>query len=278
MKSARILTAIALSLLTLPALAGFPGEVPDRFQFTLGGMAMTLDTQAGAGTVNGGIGATIVFEDLFNIPVSDQTGFVSGWWRFTDRSYLDFGWLKIDRAGARVLSEDVTFRGYTFQAGTTVTGGIDSSFPYAAYRYDFLQLDQVKISGSAGISYIDLGAWLAADANVLDPDGNPIDGYRKAEISIGMPVPLVGFQLDWVVSKRNTIVISSRMIYANFSGLRAQITENPLHWYYHATKNFAFGAGIDRIAIGIPSYEKDDQFATFNYNLTGAAIYGKVCF
>ncbi len=274
-----VASVIFLVLAASPAAAEFPEGVPDRVQVTFGGMVTTLDTSAGAGKTRGGLGATIKFEDFFNIPNTERTPFVTGWWRIAGRHYLDFGYLKIDRSGNRLTDDNVTFRDYTFVAPIQIEGSIDSSFPYAAYRYDFLALDQVKISGSAGISYIDLAASLAASGNIINPgETEPVYQYKKAEISIGMPVPLVGLQLDWAVSKRNVIVFSGRMIYANFSGLRAQITNNSLHWYYHATKHFAFGAGIDRIAINIPSYEKDNEYATFNYNLTGAAIFGKVCF
>lgn len=278
MKNAIGAVIVVLAVAATPVAAGFPGDVPDRLQVSFGGMVTALDTQASAGKTRGGLGMTIKFEDFFNMPSSNWTGFLNGSWRFAGRQYIDFGWLNIDRSGSRMNSEDVEFRDYTFLAGSELEGGLDSSFPYLAYRYDFLQLDQVKISGSAGISYIDLTAWLAADAGVIDPEGNLIEGYRKAEMSIGLPVPVVGFELDWAVSKRNSIVMSGRMIYANFSGLRAQISENSFHWYYHPWKHWALGAGFDRIAIGIPSYEKDGQFATFSYNLTGLAIFGKASF
>jgi len=270
---------VALVLAATPALAGFPGDVPDRLQITFGGMVSTLDTQASAGKTRGGVGATVVFEDFFNIPNTNRTGFLNGSWRFLDRSYLDFGWLNIDRSGSRVSVEDVTFKDYTFKQGAEMTGVFNSKFPYLAYRYDFLKGDQVKISGSAGVAYIDLLTSLAGSGTIVPPPpGTEYTGYKKVEMSVGLPVPLLGFQLDWAVSKRNSIVIYGRWIYADFSGLRAKIAEQSYHWYFHATKHFAFGAGLDSISIAIPSYEKGNEYATFSYQLSGASIYGKLSF
>jgi len=278
MKTAAIVLAVALSLSVAPALAGSPGVPEDRFEITIGGLFATVDSKAGAGGVQGGVGATIIFEDLFDIPLGQSTWFLNGSWRMTGRSYLDIGYLNIDRSGARDLDEDVVFRGYTFLEGTRVTGTIDSAFPYAAYRYDFLQTDPVRISGSAGISYLDLGASLSAAGGVLDPDGELIEGASEIGASIQMPVPLLGFQLDWQVSKRNAIVVYGRFIYADFAGLRANIGEQSYHWYFQAWKNGAVGAGIDKISIDIPKYEKDDRYATFNYQLSGVTIFGRFNF
>ena len=269
---------IILALAATPAAAGFPGDVPDRVQVTFGGIVATVDSQASAGKTRGGLGGTIVFEDFFNLPITNRTGFLNGSWRIGGRHYLDFGWLNIDRSGSRVLEEDKEFKGYTFLSGAEVTGGLDSAFPYAAYRYDFLQLDQVKISGSAGICYIDLAASLSADGGVLDPDGNLITGAKKVEMAIGLPVPLIGFQLDWALSRRNSLVFYGRLIYVDISGLRAGVTNQSYHYYFHATKHFAIGAGFDRISIDIPKYVKEDQYATFSYKLSGASIYGKLSF
>ena len=47
-------------------------------------------------------------------------------------------------------------------AAQLVTAGFDTEFPYVAWRYSFLDLPQVRISGSAGIDYVSLSASLQA--------------------------------------------------------------------------------------------------------------------
>ena len=68
----------------------------------------------------------------------------------------------------------------------------DTSFPYAAWRYDFLQLEQVRISGSAGINYLTIEAGLKAEGNVTDPNGVAVSGEVDESFDLAVPVPQVG--------------------------------------------------------------------------------------
>ena len=66
------------------------------------------------------------------------------------------------------------------RSGSRVTGKLDSRFIYAAYRHDFLKLDQVRLGGTAGASLMSLGASLAASVGLVDSTGTPLG--REGEV------------------------------------------------------------------------------------------------
>ncbi len=263
-------------LLTIPAPASFatmPGDVPDKVRFSLGGMAADAFTEAALSSTSAGVGATINFEDVFDLPTSKTVARATGYWHFSDRQYLDFGYVDIDRSGRNILDEDVEWGDYVFLANGQVDAGFRTQFPYAAWRWGFLQLDQVRISGSAGISYLGLSATLKATGNVTDPDGNPISGTVEKEASIDFPVPLIGLQIDWAVHRKLMIEIYKRAIYIDAFDLRGGIDESAvrLHWYF--SKHLGISGGLDRESIDIKEYRSGDATARFRYEVSGLALY-----
>ena len=192
----------------VPARADF-GDVPDRVQISIGGTAAELVTQGTLTSEDVGAGAAIDFEGLFNIPGSKSAGRLDGFWRFGERHYLDFGYVQFNRSGSREINEDVAWGDFTFQAGALVTATFDSQFPYAAYRYDFLHEDRVKISGSAGISYMEIAPSLSATGNVTGPNG-PVSGSVEEGTNVQFPVPLIGLRLDWVLRDRLSVETFTR--------------------------------------------------------------------
>jgi hypothetical protein len=269
---------LALVLSAVPALAGFPGDTPDRFQFVLGGMATTLDTQASLGRKGSTLSATINFESTGGLPGSATVFRGEGWWRFTKRQYLDFGYFGVTRTADRELKEDISYGDYVFKAGAELHSKFGSSFPYAGYRYDFLHLDEVRISGSAGISYMDMYAELAASGNVTDQNGNELSGEKDAKGSLQFPVPMLGLRLDWKIARRSTIEFYSRFIYADFQGLRGNVTDVSARYFWHPFEHVGFGGGFERTAINIPEYNNGDKTSRFGYSISGVSLYVKMAF
>src|SRR6185295_12305212 len=125
----------------------------------------------------------------------------------------DFGYLELNRSGSRIIDQDVEWGDFTFNAGGKVTASFKSDFPYVAWRYAFLDLPQVRISGSAGIVYLTIEASLLADGTVDTTP--PTSGLVDEEVSASVPVPQLGLQIDWNISKRLAVLLYSRQIYVN---------------------------------------------------------------
>jgi hypothetical protein len=257
-----------------PALAILPGDVPDKWRFSIGGMAADISTQAALSSTTAGLGATINFEDAFDLPVSKKVFRGDAYWHINERQFLDFGYVDISRKGEKTLDQDVNWGDYTFGTNSEVATTFKTTFPYVAWRYAFLHLEQVRISGSAGISYLGLSASVDGTGNVTQPpDPTVISGSISQKASINFPVPLVGLQLDWALNRVLMLTMYTRLIYIDAFDLRGGINETSirLHWYF--TKHFGMSAGLDRYNIAIKEYKDGDKSLKFNYDVSGGAVY-----
>jgi len=265
-------TAFFLALAAVrPARAEMPGDVPDKFRFGIGGIAAETYTDAGLGSTTAGLGASVNFEDIFNLPESKDTWRFEANWRLNKHQFIDFGYLELNRSGSRVLQSDVQWGDFTFQAGGKVTATFDTNFPYAAWRYAFLDLPQVRISGSAGIDYLSISSSLKADGSVVNP---PASGSVDAKVSVSAPVPQFGLQLDWALTKRLAILMYVRQIYiSNIAGITGGIGETAarLSWWY--SKHAGISGGLDKESIDLKSYESGDTRARFRYEVRGFSLY-----
>jgi len=257
------------------ARADMPGDVPDKVRFEIGGMAADTFSEAGLGSTTAGIGVQINFEDVFDLPESKNVWRFDGYWHFAKRQYLDFGYVQINRTGSRVIEQDVEWGDFMFLTGAKVTAGFDSTFPYAAWRYDFLQLPEVRISGSAGIDYLSLGVGLEADGSVTSPS---VSGTVHERVDVSFPVPQLGLQLDWALTRRLAVKLYNRQIYVNFAGIKGNIGERAIRLYWYFSKHAGINGGIDEETIDLKEYESGDTKARFRYEVRGLAFYFNFAF
>jgi len=278
MKRRSVVAALMLAFATL-ARAEMPGDVPDKVRISIGGMAADAYTDAGLGSVSAGIGASINFEDTFGL--DENKSVVRGElnWHVTKRQFLDFGYLRLNRAGSRVIDQDVSWGDFIYHAGANVRAGFQSQFPYAAWRWAFLDLPQVRISGSAGIDYLTLKADLEASGNVTDQNGNPVSGDVKSAVSVSAPVPQFGLQLDWALTKRMAIMMYHRQIYiSNLAGIDGGIGESAIRFQWWYVKHAGLSVGLDKESIDLKSYENGDTKARFRYEVRGFSLYFNFAF
>jgi hypothetical protein len=266
-----VLTVCLLSVVA-PARADF-AERPDRVQLYLGGTAAEFSTEAGLGASNGAAGVSINFEDLFDLPIDKTAARLDGAWKISERQYIDFGYVKFDRTAARNVAQDFTWGDNTILAGAYVESSFNTTFPYAAWRYDFLHLDQVRISGSAGITYLNLSTDLTATGDLVDINGMPYTGTYAKGASIQFPTPLFGLQLDWALRRHLVLTFFNRLLYINFAGIRGGIEERTIRLKWAFTKYFGLAVGLDKNSIVLREYDTGDYKASFNYTVQGFSGY-----
>ena len=272
MRAATALIAAALMAGTASHARADFCDVTDHVQVSVGGMAAELVTQASLVPESVGAGASVDFESLFNIPGNKQAVRLDGYWRFAERHYVDFGYVQFNRSGSRAIDEDVTWGDFTFQAGAFVTATFDTRFPYAAYRYDFLHEDKVKISGTAGISYMRVAPSLSATGNVTGPEG-PVSGEVDEGTDIQFPVPLVGLRLDWVLRDRLFAEFYVRLFRLDAGSFNGGMRESSARLKWHFTKHVGAALGLDSTTLRIKDYEKNGNDLKFLYDISGASVY-----
>lgn len=280
MKSCLLLLLVAASFTAVHA-DEFAGDVPDRVWIDFGGAYNSVSTLVSVTTPDG-LGAAFDFEKVFDIPGSELAGRMFGTVRISEqRRYIDFGFVDIRRSGTRVLEEDVQFGDYLFETGSNVTAKFNSGFIYAAFRYDFLHLEQIRISGSAGITWLDMGVGLQGEATHTNPN-DPSESLTESvdeRVSVGLPVPMFGMNMDWALTRRLVLRTYSRFFRINVSSVNGSLFETGirLNWYF--AKHFGMGVGYDRTDLKIDdvSLGNGDK-GKFDYAISGFGLYFNLAF
>ena len=280
MPVARALAVLALLFVSFSGTvhAEFPGDVPDRFKIQVGWVDAQFTTQGSLSLTDGPAGAYINFEDIFDLPVYERDWNMEGFYRFSERGYVDFGYVDFERKASHILSEDLDWGDVTYQADAVVTAGFGTAFAYAAYRHDFLREDRVHISGSAGFSYLSLDSSLEASGNVVDENGTPISGDVKKEANVSFPVPIFGLQVDWGLTKRQAIQMYWRTLYIDYQDFAGGITQSAIRYEWYMQKHFAIGGGLNTYRINIRRYETGDFTARFQYQVAGLEVFLKMAY
>jgi len=260
-------------LLSAPARAEFPSEVPDRAQLGISSMFGVFDTGVAVGPSNGPVNLMIVLEDALDLDVHDTFVTTDGFWRFGGRHYLDVGYLNVERKAHQTVDEQFDFGRYTFHAGAQADGWFASRFAYAAYRYDFLQLEPVRISGSAGMSIGRLDGGVSATGNITDRNNNVVNGQTTVESKYTVPLPLLGFQLDWALTPRSVLEAYNRTIWVDFSTLRGGMSDVVFRYHWFFVPHAAVGIGYERLNVSLPKYVTEGQVQRFAYTVQGLTLY-----
>jgi hypothetical protein len=253
-----------------------PEKAPDRWRIDLGGYRADAFTEASLASTDAGVGAVINFEDVFNMPTTRNVFTAAASWRMMARQYLDFGYVALSRAGENVINQDITWGDRIIKAGGEVSTQFRTQFPYAAWRYDFLQVDKVRISGSAGITYMGIKTSLAANGDIRDvndPNGPPVSGSLDRDFTINFPVPQAGLQLDWSLSRSLALRMYTRFLYINYSGFRGGVSSRAIRLYWYMTKHFGLSGGIDQESVDIKQYVNGDAKMKLRYEISGLAFY-----
>lgn len=276
--AALVVFASAASFSTVRA-EDFAGDVPTLVWVDAAWTRNDVGTSVALQGKNG-LGATIDFEEIFDMNANRSTARMFGTARISPkRRYIDFGYVAINRSGTRAIDQELQWGDYLISANTDVTAKFNTGFIYAAFRYDFLHLEPVRISGSAGMTWLELSTGLSGTGTYTPPDGVPTTGSFNKEGSVGAPVPMVGLNLDWALARRLVVRTYSRFFRINVSAFNGGLFESGvrLNWYF--AKHFGLGLGYDRTDLKINELKVGDgNVVKANYGFSGAGLFINLAF
>jgi len=258
----------------------FAGDVPDLVWIDVGGAVNEASTDVSLRGPNG-VGVAINFEDVFDLPGTKTTARMLGFVRISPkRRYLDFGYVDIGRSATRVLDRDVVWGDYTYHAGGEVRTRFATQFMYVAFRYDFLHEEKIRISGSAGLTAIRLVASVNGESGFVDDaNGDPVTSGFERKGSVTAPVPMVGLNLDWALTKRLVLRTYTRFFRLNLSSFNGGLNENGirLNWYF--VRHFGLGLGYDRSNLNVKELKVGNgNIVKASYDVTGIGLYANLAF
>ena len=255
-----------------PAKAQFPGDVPNTFRLTAGGMwAWFNTTVAFQQNVTQGGGAGIDFENTFNLPsqggfygrASFSLGFLS----------FDAGYVGFTRTRSATISQDITFGDKTYTVGANVEARQKTQLPYGDIRINFLHNPSTTLGLTLGVAYPILQAELSANAGVTGPGGPIVGESVSTEGKISTPVPLVGIVFDAQIGDRLSAGIIFNGIFAPVHPYVGSIFQADAHVEWYFARNFGVGGGFNYTRFRIKREDLPNTFVNFQQDFYGPRAY-----
>jgi len=271
-KMARIFKAICLLALAAwiqPAVGEESGGPWEKWSLSLGGFAASLSNDVRIGTP--GVGAEIDIEEALGLESSDTVFRVDAAYRFgsSRRHRMDLTWFDLSREATKNLERDINVDGTIYPIGATVDSIFDLAFYNVRYSYSFLQDDRVDFAGSFGLHVTDIGLAVSSA------------GIGTAGDAATAPLPLIGARLDVALTEKWYVRSSVELMYLEYGDFSGQMSDILLATEYRAWKNFAFGAGLNAVRIGL---DVDAETSGVNFvgsvdsDFVGLLLYGKMMF
>lgn len=256
---------------------GFPGDVPDKLHVYVGGVYATFDTSFSYNPSESGVGLALNYE-AFGLPESGIDPSLGGRWRISRRGSLYFGYNGSSREGNIALEEDVEIGDYTLLASTHLAIDFEGNIVHAGYRYDAYDNGEVRIAGSAGLSWVELKTGFQAEGAVLDPHGQLVTGVYAESYSVSAPAPQIGFAIDWAFSRRAEARVYLRTLYVDLGDVRGNFTSGGAEAVWFPWRQLGFGLGFERTDVDLREYQGDDFYARGGFGQSGAQLFLEVAF
>ncbi|HEY1252742.1 MAG TPA: hypothetical protein VGH97_16295 [Thermoanaerobaculia bacterium] len=265
------ITAAVLGLLfAAAAQAQFPGDVGNTFRINAGGQYAWFNTNL-TFEQNGGAGAAVNLEDVFNLP--SRIGFYG-------RASFNLGFLSFDAAyvgfsrdRTATITQDIQFGDTTFTAGASVEAKQTSQLPYGDIRFNFFHNPSFQFGLTAGVAYPILKSDLTASAGVIGPNG-PVNGSTVTkEAKIATPVPMLGVVLDAAFTNRLSGGIIFNGIFAPVHPYTGSIFSADAHVDYYFSPNFGVGGGFNYTRFRLKKDDLPNVLIDFRHEFYGPRAY-----
>jgi hypothetical protein len=204
-------------------------------------------------------GSEIGLEDDLGLDDDDEIPVVSIAIRPWSKHKFFFSYMGMDRDASKILSEDLTFAGVTFPAGTDVDTDFDIDLYRAGYTWSFWQNAAWELGFSVG------AYWLTMDMKMAALDGAVEGDYNESE-----PFPMIGFSGSWLLNEDWLIRGTAEAFSIDMNDTEGDFYNVRFECEYAFTENLAIGAGYDLVRIDAKDTKRNNKL---NYDYDGALIF-----
>jgi hypothetical protein len=249
----------------------YPSPTDERVRLSLGAMRMSTSTNLQLDSSANFAGSTINAEDQFGLPGANWEPKFQVMVRAAERHRLRFDYFSLDRTGNSQLALDaqpIVLKDVVFQPGDPIQTSLSLRTLGLSYEYSFIHRERFELAATVGVNDTDISLRARVQTQFRHVD--------QLEDQAG-PLPTIGLDTTWVVSKR--FYVDGRIQYfkANVDHLDGLLDFYELSAQYRLRPNIAFALGYSSIKAYVNSRKVGDG-GYFDFVTKGPEAFVRVAF
>ena len=254
---------IGAALVVLGVVPGAQAQSDERWGLDLGWFASSFNTTMRLDSEELGIGTEVDLEDDLGLE-SDRGDFrLRGFYRFNPRHSIQFGYTRWERTAERVIDREIQWGDEIYQVDALVSTELRADWYKLAYKWSFVNNDDVEVGASFGVSTYDFSAKLAAAGSV--EGGGSAEAQRESE-SLIAPIPMVGMHVDWHMSPAFVLWFSGEFFDARVSGYDGTMTDSSVGLDWMLTRSVGIGAAYNIVSLRVSHDAEADVKLKYAYD------------
>ncbi|MEI6740838.1 MAG: hypothetical protein WCK74_11075 [Gemmatimonadaceae bacterium] len=252
----RVICQVGLTLLTaVPVAAQSPPPaqvlLTGPFVINLGAFLFGTDVKAhlnGQSATN----PDVNFRDTFGTARDATRWRADALWRMTPTQHLRVLYFDNRSSSARVLTKNVSWGDYTFQAGSNVSAENRFNILELGYEYAFLRRPTVEVAGTVGIHYMRLGLKLAGAATVTNGQGTVSQPAFSTKVAnLPAPLPVLGVRAGWMIAPTWFVEGQGQFLEVGFGGIKGHVLDLRAGTNWMFRPGWGLGLGYNHFGAGV---------------------------
>jgi hypothetical protein len=243
----------------------------------LGGSLNTLGTEAAWAPAGTG-GAIIILENTLGLDEQVETFNLGATYRLNRRHSFELRATDLRRRATRTIDDEIEWGDSVFLAEGSVSSEFDTTFVDVVWKYDFSDSARLNTGFLAGFSVLWLGVSLEGEARLESSEGSEWVEVAKEGAEILAPLPVVGFYLDYALSRRWLLRFeSSALIEVSIGGHTGRLRQVDAGFEYAASDLIGVGIGVSSLGVAYGQNQGGERLAV-NYDVKSCGAYVSFAF
>ena len=241
-------------------------ELSDKLKFRLGTFFIAsteTEVQVNSGSL---VGAIINISDDLNVDTKNDVLRLDGYYRFSDKHRVDYGWYKVNSSGTKTLSEDIDYNGEIFPAGSTLDSVFNTETFKVNYVWSFHHDDKIELSLGAGLHITEYE--IALSGETLSAPG--VVSLEKSDVTL--PLPVIGFRLGYMINPNLEFTTSYDLFSLSYDQYEGNFQDVNFLLEYRFSKHVGISGGFNFNHLDLTSREGQTTLKV-NDSVRGAVLF-----
>lgn len=220
--------------------------------------SIELSAQIG-GTVGPEDVVTIDFNDTLKAKDQESVANLGFYWRFGSKWWFSTEYYRTSLEGKATLDRDIEWNGTVYQAGSSISSGFKNSIYRITLGRDFLDRPNMDFSVGLGIHWIEMGAFLEGNGQLLgdgDMTSDPLS-FRRESVSVSAPLPNLTAWYLYAITPKWLFEARADWMAASFKQYSGSIVNANVGIHYSITRHLGVGLSYKNFGINVDIDDDD---------------------